>query len=221
MKVGLVGVNVNSYAQIDAYIAANHPDITCERYMDTGTQSIVRREGKVTKRSIERLEDLIGKAVEDCVDIVILTCTVFSPLIVSIQSDFPDTPIICADRAMIEKGIRRGKSCGLVCTFGPTVVTATEIFNEIKNKLNRNEMELIPYFVEGAADALSRGDRKEHDRLVEEQIEHAERDGIKTIILSQMSISHLQRSSSFDDCIILSSPESAVESAVCKLNEKK
>lgn len=213
MKFGMISVNLNSTLPVVEYMRKEYPSIFCHHYMDTGLQYFVKEEGRVTEQSIQRLEDMLHKAVSDNVDVIILTCTVFSPYIERIQSDIPDIPIVCADRAMIENAILRGYDIAHIYTFGPSLSTSRSVFEEICRKTGSSVL-FNPIFAEGAFEALAKGDKDSHDALIEEKIRQAEEAGFKTIILSQMSMSYLKRPSAYEGCVILSSPESAIKKAI-------
>ena len=219
MQFGFFSVNLNSIVPVIPYMEKEHPDIFCHHYVDTGLQYLVKREGKVTENAILRLEEHLKRAVEDKSDAIVLTCTVFSPYIERIQKDLPEVPIICADRAMMEMAIGRGYDIAHIYTFAPSIGPSMEVFNEINDKFG-SKVKSVPFFAENAFDSLCKGDRDTHDALIEEQIQKAEKSGFKTIVLSQMSMAYMKRESSYPDCVILSSPQGAVTTAIRIVNER-
>ena len=207
-KIGVVSVTTSALIPIDQFLKTNYPQFSLIHYLDSGLQLKVRAEGGLNESSIQRMINLLETVCSDKVDAILLTCTVFSPLLGRLQALFPDTPIVAADKAMIIEAVTRGYDIALVHTFESSWDSSAELLAQ-ENAKQGKDVKRKSFFAKGAFEAMAKGDKKTHDELVAEQVIKAEEEGYKSIVLSQMSIAHLARKSDKKDTLILSSPESA------------
>ena len=220
IKIGVVSVTTSALIPIDKYLKENCPQFSLVHYLDAGLQLKVRAEGGLNESSIERMVRLLETVHSDKVDAILLTCTVFSPLLGRLQSLFPETPIVAADKAMIIEAVNKGRDIALIHTFESSWDSSMELLTQ-ENSRQGKTVGMKSFFAKGAFEAMSKGDRNLHDKLVNEQIEKAEDEGFSTIVLSQMSIAHLARESRNKGAVIISSPESAARTLVESLSIEK
>jgi len=207
-KVAMIGVTPNAIApMMEAFAGAGNP-YALSNHLDTGLMDLVNAEGRITERSLLRLISMLAKAAEDGVDAALLTCTVFSPHLDRVRPIFP-FPVISADGAMIERAIKAGGRLSILCTFPATVDSTSALFRMTEERLGlKREMELV--LVKEAFDALQRGDRAAHDRLLVEKIRERQQH-CDAIVLAQMSMATI--AAMVPDCRlpIFTSPRAAVE----------
>lgn len=206
-KVGLVSVTLNAVNPLMEYLLAEAKDIKTVNYLDTGLQDLVNREGGVTDLSLSRLLAILARTVEDGVEAVLLTCTVFSPYVDSLRSIF-SFPLIAVDDVMLEEAVRRGGKTTILCTFPPTMKTSEAGFRKAEQRLGLSrELELV--LVPGAYEALARGDKSIHDGMILEKIKEVEAQ-CDIIVLAQISMAGAAAMATSCSKPILTSPRAAL-----------
>ena len=88
-QIGIVSATLNAVVPLMASLipVACGESRILRNYVDEGLQELVQREGCVIPTSIARLTRLINSAIEDGSDAILLTCTVFSPYVETIQPE--------------------------------------------------------------------------------------------------------------------------------------
>ena len=177
-------------------------------YLDEGLQKLVAQECKVTDKSIGRMAALIGTAIGDGAEIILLTCTVFTPVVGRLNELF-SVPIISVDGAMLDEAAALNKSTAILCTFATTVETSKIVFKASAKKYGVDPRVDI-FLLEDAARAINSGDKEEHDRIIAREAEKMSREH-DLIVLAQMSMAGAK--AFIKDCSkpVLTSPESAME----------
>lgn len=220
MRIGLVSVTINALIPMENYVKKEYPEVKLTHYLDCGLQDLVKREGTVTPEALCRLISIFEKAIKDGVEALLLTCTVFSPYVQRLRSLFPTIPIFSADGAMLREAVGKGRKLALIYTFPATLESSTAVFQSEK-ALQESSAEMTPMFVEGANDATASGNKSLHDSLIEEKIQFAESQGFDTIVLAQISMAHMARTSKVPGCTIFSSPKSAVLAVLNWFRDRK
>jgi Asp/Glu/hydantoin racemase len=128
-KVGMISVTLNAVNPMMRLLSQKTNFFDVLNYLDEGLQNLVSVEGGLTDKSISRMITLIGKAANDGSEIVLLTCTVFSPLVEKFNTLF-SIPIISVDGSMLDEAVRMNKSTAILCTFPATVHTSLQIFKD-------------------------------------------------------------------------------------------
>lgn len=208
-EVAVISVTLNAVTPIMAGFAgaAAAKNWRVKNYLDEGLQANIAADGGVKARSLCRMVDLIGKAIEGGAEVVLLTCTVYSPYIAVFRQMF-SVPIIGADMAMLEMAAGLGGKTAILCTFPAAVTPSLAMFQDLAAQLGI-EVEATSILVPGALAALTAGDRKQHDELVAASvISHAGR--YQTVVLAQMSMA--SAATLVPDCpvTLLTSPGCAV-----------
>lgn len=212
--LGLISVTLNAVNPMTEYIQGHHKGIRLKNYLDTGLQDLVREEGKVTDKSMLRLLSLLHLAVADRVDGVLLTCTVFSPYVDRLKTLF-SFPLVGVDAAMLEKAVLNEGKTAILYTFPATRATSETLFHAAEKRLGVTRA-LSMEFVEGANDALQRGDGELHDQLILKKIQ--ELDGKHDqLVLAQVSMARVAAKATACSIPILTSPEEAVRTILAQL----
>ena len=97
-----------------------------------------------------------------------------------------DVPILKPNDGMIEKALAAGSRIAVMATVGPTIPSISVEIEEIAAARGR-AVELAPYVVADAFDALARGDTATHDRLVAERAREIR--NCDAIVLAQFTLS--------------------------------
>ena len=210
-KVGMISVTLNAVNPMMKLFTESTDQKKSHdviNYLDEGLQRLVEQEGKVTDKSICRMITLIEAAIRDGAEVILLTCTVFSP-IVGLFNKLFSIPIISVDGAMLDKAAALNKSTAILCTFPATVETSKFIFRAAAEK-HGVDPKVDFFLLEDAARAIKSGNREEHDRIIARE---AEKMGSRydLIVLAQISMAGAKLS--IRDCSkpVLTSPESAME----------
>ena len=74
-------------------------------------------------------------------------------------------PVLKPNEAMFREAIGRGRRIGMLATFAPSVLTMTEEFEQFVDEAG-GEATLETIVVEGAMDALRKGDAARHNALI-------------------------------------------------------
>jgi Asp/Glu/hydantoin racemase len=135
-----------------------------------------------------RLVTLVGLAVDAGAELVVFTCSSTSPLIDTARRCY-QVPILKVDDPMAERAVRLGQRIGVLCTTNSTVGPSSELLDHHAARLGRT-VAVEAVLVDNAFAALQRGDRAEHDELVQAAANDlAPRTDV--IVLAQASMAHL------------------------------
>jgi Asp/Glu/hydantoin racemase len=161
-----------------------------------------------------RIVSFAERAEDAGADLIVFTCSSTSPGI-DVARQTVGVPILKIDDAMAAKAAQLGKRIGVVCTANSTVGPSTEIARTHAREQKR-DVAVEGLLVEGAFQALSAGQRDEHDRLVREgAIGLARRSDV--IVLAQASMAHLEEPiAAAAKLPVLSSPRLCVEAVAAR-----
>jgi aspartate/glutamate racemase len=118
-------------------------------------------------------------------DGILFTCSAFRQVIDACIKEFP-LPILKPNDAMIEKALEAGSRIAVMATVGPTIPSISVEIEEMA-AARGSKVELVPYVVDRAFDALASGDAATHDRLVAERAREIK--GCDAIVLAQFTLS--------------------------------
>jgi Asp/Glu/hydantoin racemase len=139
---------------------------------------------------------------------ILITCSAFGPAIDRLAASLP-IPVLKPNEAMFQAAIARGQRIGMLATFGPSVGTMTDEFDEFVAG-NGRPATLTTVLVPDAIDLLKRGDAESHNRLVAARApELADHDAI---MLAHFSTSRAaQAVRRVVDIPVLTAPDAAVD----------
>jgi aspartate/glutamate racemase len=118
----------------------------------------------LTPRMFERFMELGDYAQRIGADGILVTCSAFGPAIERMTRELP-IPVLKPNEAMFKAAMTKGNKIGMLATFAPSVLTMTEEFEEFV-RATGSKGTLRTIVVEGAMDALRKGDAKMHNELV-------------------------------------------------------
>jgi Asp/Glu/hydantoin racemase len=160
MRITLVHALKHSIAPIEASFARLWPDASLMNLLDDSLSADLARDGSLTVAMTERFLSLGRYAAAAGADAILFTCSAFGPCIEAVAREQAPMPVLKPNEAMIEQAVARGHRIGLLSTFPPTLASMPREFP--------GAVEVVPKLAAGALEALDRGDRAEHDRLVAE-----------------------------------------------------
>jgi Asp/Glu/hydantoin racemase len=174
----------------DAMEAARHafatrwPEAQVSNLLDDGLFSWVVQAGGVVPEMHEAFHTLTRYAVARGAQGIVYTCSAFREVIDGCRAMFP-LPMLGPNTAMIDDALDAGSRLAVMATVGPTIPSFSAELLETAAARGRT-VELVPVVVEGAFDALARGDAATHDRLVAERA--ADIRGCDAVVLAQFTL---------------------------------
>ena len=118
----------------------------------------------LTPRMFERFVELGDYAHRIGAEAILVTCSAFGPAIERMAKELP-VPVLKPNEAMFREAIGRGQRIGMLATFAPSVLTMTEEFEQFVAEVGAKAT-LETIVVEGAMDALRKGDADRHNTLI-------------------------------------------------------
>lgn len=177
-RIALIHALKHSIAPIEAAFAKAWPEARLMNLLDDSLSADLARDGALTDAMTERFLALGDYAAATGADGILFTCSAFGPCIEAVARAHASMPVLKPNEAMIEHAVTMGERIGLLSSFPPTLASMPPEFPA--------SVQIVPKLAEGALDALDRGDRATHDRLIAE----ASRDlrDCDVIALAQFSI---------------------------------
>jgi aspartate/glutamate racemase len=122
------------------------------------------KDHELTPRMFERFVELGSYAHRIGAEAILVTCSAFGPAIERMAKELP-VPVLKPNEAMFREAIGRGRRIGMLATFAPSVLTMTEEFEQFVSEAGA-QATLETIVVEGAMDALRKGDAERHNTLI-------------------------------------------------------
>jgi aspartate/glutamate racemase len=185
------------------------PDIKLVNLLDEGLLTEIERRGSITPGLVRRLTNLVDLAEDAGAELVLLTCTAYSPVVDDVQKQ-SDIPVLKIDELMVREALGRARKIGLVATVPAGLNMQRQLIDQLAAEMGR-EIELDAVLKPEAFAALAAGRRDEHDAIVLAEVERlAERNEI--VLLAQASMGHLAAKVPAGVTVpVLSSPTLAVQ----------
>jgi hypothetical protein len=164
---------------------AEWPEARVSNLLDDSLFAWVREAGGVVPEMYDVFQNLTRHMIGRGADGILFTCSAFRPVIDACIREFP-VPILKPNDAMIDEALDAGSHLAIMATVGPTIPSISVEIEEMAAARGR-KVELVPYFVDRAFDALAGGDAATHDRLVAERARDVK--GCDAIVLAQFTLS--------------------------------
>ena len=157
---------------IQRAVATRWPEAEIVNLLDDSLSVDRAKDHDLTPRMFERFVELGGYAQRLGAEAILVTCSAFGPAIERMAKELP-VPVLKPNEAMFREAIGRGQRIGMLATFAPSVPTMTEEFEQFVGEAGgeaggetgtRATLETI--VVEGAMDALRKGDADRHNALI-------------------------------------------------------
>jgi aspartate/glutamate racemase len=207
--VGLIHAVIPAIEPLRAAFGQLAPDVKLVNILDEGLVTEIERRGSLTPGLVRRLTTLVELAEDAGAELVLLTCTAYSPVADDVQKQ-ADIPVLKIDELMVREALGRAKRIGLVATVPAGLNMQKQLIEQIAAEMGR-EIELDAQLRPEAFRALAAGRRDEHDAIVLEVVEElAARNDL--VMLAQASMGHLAAKVPPGITVpVLSSPTLAVE----------
>ena len=149
---------------IQRAFATRWPEAEIVNLLDDSLSVDRARDHELTPRMFERFVELGGYAQRLGAEAILVTCSAFGPAIERMARELP-VPVLKPNEAMFREAIGRGKRIGMLATFAPSLLTMTEEFEQFVGEAGAKAT-LETIVVEGAMDALRKGDADRHNALI-------------------------------------------------------
>lgn len=161
------------------------PEARISNLLDDGLFAWVREAGGVVPEMHDVFRTLTRYMVSRGADGILFTCSAFRECIDGCITEF-DLPILKPNDAMIEQALDAGSRIAVMATVGPTIPSISAEINQMAAARGR-KVELVPYVVDGAFDALAGGNPDRHDALVAARAKDIR--NCDVIVLAQFTLS--------------------------------
>ena len=208
--VGLVHAVLPAIAPMQDVLARELPEVRVLNLLDEGLLSEANRLHGLVPATIDRLASVIGLLAAAQSDAIMLTCTAYSPAVPEMERRFPGLPILAVDQTMVEHAVALGTRIGVLATVAAGLEQQRALLREAAERAGK-AIEIVPSLHPDAMDALRRGERDAHDRILLAALPALlERSDV--VLLAQVSISPLAAKLPADlPKPVLSSPELAAQ----------
>lgn len=149
---------------IQRAFAARWPEAEAVDLLDSSLSVDRAKDHELTPRMFERFVELGGYAQRLGAEAILVTCSAFGPAIERMSKELP-VPVLKPNEAMFREAIGRGRRIGMLATFAPSVLTMAEEFEQFVGEAGA-QATLETIVVEGAMDALRKGDAARHNALI-------------------------------------------------------
>jgi Asp/Glu/hydantoin racemase len=200
VRIALIHALRQSPPPIEAAFARLWPEAELVNLLDDSLSADLARTGHLAEAMHQRFLTLGRYARGTGADAILFTCSAFGSCIERVQADLAPMVVHKPNQGMFAEAVARGGRIGLMVSFAPSLASLTAEFPAGTT--------VTPIFVEGALDALARGDGSEHDRLAAEAAARAD---VDVFALGQFSLARAaERVRQATGKPVLTTPEAAV-----------
>jgi len=193
---------------IQRAFATRWPEAEAVDLLDASLSIDRAKDHELTPRMFERFVELGSYAHRIGAEAILVTCSAFGPAIERMARELP-VPVLKPNEAMFREAIGRGRRIGMLATFAPSVLTMTEEFEQFVAEAGA-QATLETIVVEGAMDALRKGDADRHNALIAARA--AELAHCDAIMLAHFSTSRaLAAVGAAVETPVLTAPDAAVD----------
>lgn len=149
---------------IQRSFAARWPEAEIVNLLDDSLSVDRAKDHDLTPRMFERFVELGNYAHRLGARAILVTCSAFGPAIERMTRELP-VPVLKPNEAMFREAIGKGRKIGMLATFAPSLITMTDEFDQFVQETG-SQATLRTIVVEGAMDALRKGDAARHNQLI-------------------------------------------------------
>lgn len=165
-RIFLIHATALSIDPITAAFARLWPQARIVNLLDDSLSRDRVEEGGLTTSMKARFRTLSLYAVQSAADAILFTCSAFGDAIDLCKPDMA-IPLLKPNEAMIDQALTQATRIAVLATFEPTIASIMAEFKQAAERSGR-ALEVVPYFVPGAIQALSEGNREGHDAAIAE-----------------------------------------------------
>lgn len=163
-RIALIHATPIAMEPIKASFASAWPEAETINILEDSLSPDRAKTDGVTPELAERIFSLARYALDARADAILFTCSSFGSAIEAAAAKLP-VPVLKPNEAMFEAAIGQGGRTAMLYTFPPAKGGMEAEFREEAAKLNPGAT-IRSILVEGAIEAVRRGDEETHNRLV-------------------------------------------------------
>lgn len=186
-RVGIVHATALAMAPIQRAFAAHLPRAVTLNFLDEGLLDGLNQTGQITPGLIRRLATVVGLAESAGVNIILMSCSAYSPVVETIRT-LTSMPVVPIDGVLIEEAVSAGTWLGVVATGARSASTITRAL-EAEAARREQPLAITAIPVPAAFAALGAGDPARHDEIVTAAARSLAEDGVEAVVLAQASMS--------------------------------
>jgi Asp/Glu/hydantoin racemase len=167
------------------------PDVEVMHLCDDTIQrdNIAAGVGVIPKHNYFRFAQYAHNLQESGVELILLACSTFN-YAAELARPQIDIPIVQIDRRMMELAVSQGRRVGMLATLATTVPSSERLLRIVAEEKKR-PVEITTVLRPEAFEAISRGDKETHNRILLEEIDKLS-SKVDSIVLAQLSMSALE-----------------------------
>jgi Asp/Glu/hydantoin racemase len=204
-RIALIHAVTVAMQPIQDAFASGWPEARLMNLLDDSLSPDRAKSDALTAEMSGRIAELGRYALRCGADGILYTCSAFGPAIAAFSAT-TNVPVLKPNEAMFTQALSLGKQIGMLATFGPSVASMNEEFEEAAAGSGAR-IEII--LIEEAMRALKQGDTDSHNRMLAEaapRLSHCD-----VIMLAHFSTSRaLKAVGQVVKIPVLASPDSAV-----------
>jgi aspartate/glutamate racemase len=207
--VGLIHAVQPAMQPVREELARELPQVRVLNLLDEALIGEMERLGSITPALVRRMTQLVDLHRQAGAQLVLLTCTVYSPFIEQVQAQ-ADVPVLAIDSVMVDQAVGSATRLGVLATNPNGLKMQREMLERASERLQR-PIEIVAVLRQDAWDALIAGQGDRHDEiLVEEAVNLAPK--VDVLVLAQASMARAAARMPKDLPVpLLSSPALAVD----------
>ncbi len=208
--VALIHAVIPAMPPVRDLLAREMPGVRVLNILDEGLLTEFERGGGATPAAVNRLAAQVGLAIEAGARAVLLTCTVYTPVVPEVQARYPDVPVIGIDAAMVTRAVAMATRIGVLATVPAGLAQQRALIAEAASAAGKTVV-VVPSLHPEAMAALQRGDGDAHDAILLAALP-ALAAQVEVVMLAQASMARLLARLPPDLPVpVLASPAFAVE----------
>ena len=187
-KIAVLHTTVATVGPLGNMLREACPGVEIQNFMDDSILPMLREDMSTIPYAYEKLLSFAKYAEKQGVQLVFLACSSVGDF-QQIADKELSIPFVRIDDAVTDKAVTMGEKIAVLATLPTTLGPSGDL---IKRKGTENTV-VTPVLVEGAFEALSNGDRAEHDKRILEAVKKA-LDTADIVYLAQASMAEAVKS---------------------------
>jgi Asp/Glu/hydantoin racemase len=208
MVIAFVHTTLGLPPVFDALADELLPGIERFHLADESLLGVTRRAGRLTPATSRRVLGTIESAVDAGADLVVVTCSSIGAAVEAAQP-FVEVPVLRIDQPMADAAVGMGETVGVLATLQTTLEPTSDLVTRRAAAASR-DVRVVSRLCDGAFDALTRGDREQHDRLVRGGLDELAGEA-DVVVLAQASMARVADTMDDIGVPVLSSPRLGME----------
>src|SRR4026208_1238982 len=163
-RIALIHATPVAIDPIREAFASAWPQAHITNLLDDSLSSDLAAEGRLSEQMIARFVTLARYCAGTGANAILFTCSAFGVAIEAARAAVP-IPVLKPHEAMFDEALEAGKHIGILSTFPPSIPS---MVRELEQEATRRtaHVSIRTATVAEAMNALQRGDRESHDRLI-------------------------------------------------------